>query len=809
MGTLFRNVKYGVQRIFRQPGFALLVIIISALGIGANTAIFSIINKVLLQSLPYRDADRLFFVQQVRTNSDGGREAFSYTRFTYLQENFKSFDEMAAYTGEDFNITTFTEPIRVRGLRVSVDFFRILGITPVQGRTFLPEEDQPGGASVVIISHNLWENYFQGKNDIVGNTVRINSVPYTVVGILPPGLKYINENVDLWVPRVLEYSFFRTDIIRIGAMYLNVVGHLRDGVTQSEAESELAIVTRQYQQAFPGNNDSTNGSILIPMRQQYVEGIRPALIVLFAAVGCILLIACANIANLLLASATTRYREMAMRAALGASRQDLIWQMLTESLLLAIAGGALGLFLARMGVISLVKQGPPSIQRTGDVTVDGAVLVFTVLISVAAGLLFGLAPAVLTSHTNLSEWLKDRGTGSSNVRRSGRLRSALVVGEIALAMVLLVVAGLLIRSFVQLREVNVGFDTNNLLTMKLALPGVRYADPIQQINFFDQLLSKVSSLPGVKSAGATSRLHQAETGVGYFLVVEGQPDEGPRNPTARLCIVTRDYLNTLGVRLLQGRMFTEMDKEDAPNVMMISESMARRHFNYPNENPVGKHIAYSKDRTRCEVVGIVSDIKKSASDPQSPDEMYIPYQQKPWLTISLVVRTDGTIKRLADLIRHRVQEIDPTQPVANVRTMDEILGDSRSQPRFTMMLLVIFAATAFFLAVIGIYGVMSYSVKQRTQEFGIRLALGCQAGDILKLVMRQGMILIILGIVLGLLGSFAATRTLGSLLFGVSAADPVTYAGMSLLLCGVALVACLLPAKKATQVDPIIALRSE
>jgi putative ABC transport system permease protein len=809
MDGVYRNLKFAVRKILRQPGFAVVIILISAVGIGANTAIFSVINKILLQSLPYKDADRLVFVQQVRAQQGKEVYDFSYPRFNYLQENYKSFDRLAAYVNEDSNLTTLREPIRVHGLRVSTDFFAVLGITPVLGRTFVSEEDRAGGNPVVIISYELWQNSLQGDANIVGNSIGIDGLQHTVAGILPPGLKYINENVDIWVPRVFESSLFRSDIIHIGAAYLDVVGHLRDGVSQAEAEAELKVVTRQYQQAYSGNVDSSNDSLLTPLRQRFVNDIRLALMVLFAAVGCVLLIACANIANLLLTSATTRYREMAVRTALGASRRDLIWQMLTESFLLAISGGALGLLLAHVGVLLLVEYGPSSIQRTGEFTIDGWLLGFTLLISLVTGLLFGLAPSILTSHTNLSEWLKSRAVGASNERHSGRLRNILVVGEIALALVLLITAVLLIRSFTRLREADVGFGTNNLLTMEVALPSLRYAEPLQQTSFFDALLSKVSNLPGVVSVGATSSLHLANTGIGYFFVVQGQPDEGPRNPIARLRIITPNYLNTLGVKLLQGRTFNEHDKVDAPKVMLINESMARRYFDYPNQNPIGKRIAYSKDRISCEIMGIVSDVKNSPADSQFPTEMYVPYEQRPSPSMSIIVRTTTPPGRLAEVIRQQVRQVDSAQPISNVRTMDEILIRLRAQPRFTMILLVVFAVIAFILAIVGIYSVMSYTVKQRTQEIGIRLALGCQTSDILKLVMRQGIVLIALGILLGLVGSFAATKVLGNLLFGVNALDPIIYGSMSFLLCAVAVAACLIPAKRATQVDPLIAIRDE
>ncbi|MCA1615988.1 MAG: ABC transporter permease [Acidobacteria bacterium] len=808
MNGLWQDLRYGARMLWKRPAFTLVAVTALALGIGANTAIFSIVNGVLLRQLPYHDPERLVMLWETDTKRGGAQTGFSYPRFTFLREQQKDFEAIAAYTTRSFNVVGPDGPVRVQGAHISEDFFRATGVAPRLGRAFSPEETQAGAPPVVILGHELWQNRFGGNPDLVGQSVTSDGRAYSVVGVMPAGFKLFDETIDLWVPRVNETNFLNPQQIQRGATYLAVIGRLKPGVGLEQANAALGVISRQYQQAFPGNSDAPNGMGAGSLQEYLVGNIRPTLLLLSGAVACVLLIACLNVANLLLARVTARHKEIAVRVTLGATFWRLVRQTLTESVLLSVLGGALGLLLAYWGLRFLLGISPDVIPRADAVTLDGRVLGFTLLVSALTGLLFGVAPALLQARTDPNESLKEGGRGGSAGARSHRLHSALVVLEVALSLVLLIGAGLLLRGFVRLRNVETGLDPRGVLTMQVALSSTRYATPPQQAVFYDQVLQRVKSLPGVTAAGATTRLHLDEAGGGVLFFPEGQPDLGPENPQARLRVVSPQYFQALSIPLVRGRPFDERDNAAGQRVMLINESMARKYF--PGQDPLGKRITYTLDRITCEVVGVVRDVKTSVTEAQAREEIYVPYAQRSVPNMTLVVRgASADPAGLARDVRREVQAVDAEQPVANLRTMEQVISASVVQPRFTATLLLVFAGVALVLASIGIYGVMSYSVTERTREFGILMAVGAQPRDVLRMVLGQGLKLAAVGVVIGLLATVPLTRVLISQLYGMSAADPVTFAGVSLLLLAVALLACYVPALRATKVDPIIALRHE
>lgn len=808
MSTLWQDLRYGTRMLLKHPSFALVAITALALGIGANTAIFSIVNAVLLRQLPYKDSERLMMLWESDPRRGGAQTGFSYPRFTFLRDQQQSFDAVAAYTTRNFSVMGSEGPMLVPGAHISQDFFIVTGIGPAYGRTFAPEEDQPGAAPVAILGYELWQSQFSGNQNVIGQSITADGQALRVVGIMPPGFKLFDEKIDLWVPRVYETNFLTPQQIQRGGIYLAVFGRLKSGVTLEQARASLNVISEQYQQAFSGNGDAANGMGAGSLREYLVGDIRSTLWILLGAVAFVLLIACANVASLLLARVAARQREIAVRMTLGATFWRLIRQTLTESILLSVVGGLFGLLLAFLGLKLVLTIGPEVIPRAGEIQLDRWVLIFTLGISVLTGLVFGVAPALLQARTNSNESLKEGARGDSGGPRRHRLHQALVVAEVALTLVLLIGAGLLIRSFIRLRNVDTGINPRGVLTMQLVLPATRYANPAQQAVFYDQLLEKVRSLPGVTTAGMTTRLHLDEPGGTVLFFPEGQTDQGAQNPQGRLRIVSPQYFETMGIPLVQGRMFNERDTATGPRVMIINESMARRYFQ--NQNPVGKRITYTLDRLTCEVVGVVRDAKTSVVQAQASEEMYVPYPQRTVPRMTLVVRGPGPDPlSLSQDVRRQVQDLDKEQPVAKIRTMDQVIAETLSQPRFTTTLLIIFAGVALILATVGIYGVMSYSVTMRTKEFGILMAVGAQQRDVLKMVLKQGLILAVIGVVIGLLATIPLRRLLVSQMYGISATDPLTLVTVSMLLMVVALLACYLPALRATRVDPLDALRYE
>ncbi|MGH9837616.1 MAG: ABC transporter permease [Blastocatellia bacterium] len=819
MQTLWQDLRYGARMLMKKPGFTLIAVITLGLGIGANSAIFSVVNGVLLREAPYREPQRLVMVwadrPQLQAQTGISDFPVSAADFADWRDQNQGFEQIAAFHSQSFNITGGGEPEFLGGVRASANLFALLGIEARRGRVFLPEEDRAGNNRVVILSDGLWQRRFGSDPKIIGRTISLNNEPYTVVGVaspdfqfprkaeLPAGFGFPGE-VSLYTPLALTPEQRNNR----GRDYLAVIARLKPQTRFEQAQAEMVGVAERLEQQYPDTN--RNKSVrLVAFHQQVVGKAQPALLALLGAVGFVLLIACANVANLLLARAAARQKEMAIRAALGAGRWRVIRQLLTESLLLAASAGALALLLAVWGVDLLRTILPDNLPRAGEIGVDVRVFGFTLVVSLLTGILFGLVPALQASRTDLNETLKEGGRSSGGGGHN-RFRGLLVVSEVALALLLLVGAGLMLRSFIRLMSVDPGLDPQNVLTMDIRLPRSKYQPP-QQAAFFQQLLERLRALPGVQSAGAVYPLPLggAEEGMGFG--IEGRPPAAPGEQlTAGPRWVSPDYFKVLKIPLLKGRVFTEGDGGDSPPVLVINEAMARQYW--PNEDPIGRRVAFnSRDNQPIwrEIVGVVKDVRHTALDTESKPQMYFPFTHFPLPFMTLVARTDGDPMSLVAAVRGQVRAIDKDQPVSNIHAMEELLARSVSERRFNLLLLAIFAGVALLLAAVGIYGVMSYSVEQRTHEIGVRMALGARTADVLRLLLGQGMKLVAMGVAIGLAAAFALTRLISTLLFGVRATDPVTFVALALLLTVVALLACWIPAWRATKVDPMIALRCE
>src|SRR5262247_2633224 len=811
---MFQDLRFGLRMLRKNPGFTAVAALTLALGIGANTAIFSVVNGVLLKPLPYPEPERLVRVFQNIMIMSSPKAPMSPADFRDFREQNTTFETIAGYFRQDLELAQEDRAERLMGMRASSGYFRTLGFQPILGREFARAEEIPDESAVVILSYGLWRRRFDGDPAIVGKTIRLSGKSFTVVGIAPAGLQHVGggyrplphgESVDIWWPMRLGPNRPR------GAQIVNVIGRLKPGVTRRQAEVEFDLIAARLARQYPGPYRIEAKTLIQPLRDEIVEGSRRTLFLLLAAVFLVLLIACVNVANLTLARAAAREREIALRLALGAGRARILRQLLIESLTLAAIGGLLGLLLAKLAINALIKLGPEQLPRLQMIRLDLRILVFTLLISLLTGLLFGTAPALQSLKLNLNESLKEGGRAASGGRRRRRTRGALVVAEVALALALLLGAGLLMRSFLKLQQTDPGFNPEGVLTMSVVLPGSRYAYGEPQISFLQRLVERVSALPGVRSAGVTSDLpwtgYQNDGG----FKVEGKPLPPDQMAHAQYHFISADYIRTIGAPLLSGRWFDARDTLKSNPVILINQAMARKYW--PGEDAVGKRITFGdgagKDEDWTQVVGVISDVKDYPHSDRAEPAFYWPVTQQPFSEMSLAIRADKDPLSLVEAVRREVRALDREMPISEVRTMETVAAAAVAGRRFMLLLVSSFALTALALAAIGIYGVTSYLVAHRTHEIGIRIALGANSFDALKLALRQGMALALAGVGAGLALAFAATRLMANLLYGLGATDPATFMAVPLFLIGVAFAACYLPARRATKVDPMVALRQD
>ena len=814
METLIQDIKFGLRMLLKSPSMSIVATIALALGIGANTAIFSVVNAVLLRPLPFPNPDSLVAVFETNQRRGTVRGSHSYPNFFDIRSQNTAFERIATYRTSDFIMTGRGEPARLMGAVTTADLFPLLGVAPAMGRTFLPDEDKPSATGrVVVLSHRLFHSRFGGDPSILNQRVTFDGVSFTVIGVMPASFEFPiqNEPVELWTTIAGDSSGEEPITAQRGAHFLNVIARLKPNVTPDQAQADLNTIAARLEQQYPDTN-SQRGLRFESALMALVGDVRPALLILLGAVACVLLIACANVANLLLARATSRHKEMAVRAALGASRVRVIRQLLTESVLLSLVGGAIGLLLAVWWSDLLIALGKEDIPRAVHVGLDWRVLGFTAGVSIVTGLIFGLAPAFHSSKTDLVESLKDGGRGTSEGAKRNRMRSILAVSELAVAVVLLVIAGLLIKSLWRLQNVSSGLQPENVMTFNLALPEAKYkAD--RQAQFFSDLKTRLESSPGVQSASSIVPLPLSGDRFGISFQIEGREVAPKDEPSADFFIAGVGYFRTMGIPVIKGRDFEQRDQHGSTPVIIITEEFARQYF--PNEDPIGKRIhpgisTYdNEESTYREIVGVVGDIRNRTLNTEPKPAYYVPQTQVPFSGMTVVVKTTNEPRGLISGMTKEVAAMDPDLPLFGVKTMREYMSSSVAGPRFNTTLLSIFAGVALVLTLVGLYGVMSYSVAQRTNEIGIRLALGAQTRDVLWMIVKQGSILILLGLGFGLIGAFAATRLIASLLFGVTAKDPFTFAAAAVLLAIVALLACYIPAWRATKVDPLRALRYE
>jgi len=801
------DLRYAVRLQRKNPGFTIVAVIALALGIGANTAIFSVVNTVLLNPLPYKEPERLVLAWEENAKQGYPQDTPTAANFIDWRNQNQVFEGMAAFTPTSFNLTGSGDPERLIGRRVSASLFPLLGVDPRLGRVFTAEEDQPNSERVVLLSYRLWQRRFGGDAGIVGKTLTLDGKGYRVVGVMPSRFQFPTVFDDVWVP----IAFSPREAANRDAHFLQVLARLKPGVTLTQAQADMSTIATRLQQQYPETNTGL-GAVITPLHEHLVGDIKPALLILLGAVGMVLLIACANVANLLLARAAVRQKEIAVRVALGARRGRLIRQFLTESVLLSLFGGLVGLAIAYGGLAILKSFIPDNISQGRTISIDYKVLGFTLLVSLATGLIFGFAPAIQSVRFNQNETLKEGGRDAATGGSGKRLRGLLVVAEVAISLVLLIGAGLLINSFLRVRNIDPGFRTENLLTMRIILPSPKYDTLESKSVFYTDLVNRVQSLPGVRSAAVITNLPLYAQGNSIGVGIEGKPAPPPgQEPIVITRIISPGYFDTMSIPLLKGRQLTDHDTNKTPNVIVISETMAHRFW--PGEEAVGKRVSLGpieKAEDWFNVIGIVKDVRQYGLTAELQPQMYLTYRQTDFFEPrDLVVKTDVDPKSLASAVRKAVWEIDKDQPVSNIRTMEEILGASIARERFSMLLLAIFASVALVLAAVGIYGVMSYSVAQRTHEIGIRMALGAQTSAVLKLAVGYGFKLVVIGIAIGLIAALALTRVMSTLLFGVTATDPMTFTLISLLLVAVAAIASYIPARRATRVNPIIALRYE
>jgi putative ABC transport system permease protein len=799
--------------LLKRPGFTLVAVLTLALGIGANTAIFSMVNAVLLRELPLKNPEQLVWIWSTRTDRD--KAFFSIPNFIDYRDQNQTLAQMAAFANWGANLTERGDPARLQGIRLTPNAFEMLGVEAALGRTLLPDDGRPESQRVVVLSYGTWQRRFGADPGLIGKTLVLNNDSYTVVGVLPQDFVIPNAETEMVTPLLMETDPRRTER---GSNFLRAFARMRPDVSREQVQADLAAITTRLQQQYAVENGKMTTPRVLSLREEIVGSYRKALWLVLGAVGLVLLIACSNLANLLLARASARHKEIAVRTALGASRLRLVRQLITESMLLALVGGVLGMFLATWGVDALLALSPTDLPRVAEVSIDARVLTFTLCISLLAGLIFGLAPALQASRVDLNEELKGEGRGMSAGGRHNRTRNLLVVSEIALSLILLIGAGLLVKSFVRLQQVSPGFVADNLLLVRLSLPQAKYAKREQVSDFYTKLAPRLQTLPGVEGAGAASVLPLSGMNARTDFAIVGRPLLKPTDmPAAQNRVVTPGYFKLMSIPLIKGREFTELDKADAPGVVLIDEAAARRYW--PNENPVGARLQVddtAQPPREVEVVGVVGDVKHFGLDDEPTPTIYTPLDQIPQgalsnLTnnMSLVVRTASEPLTLAAAVRREVQAVDKDVPASSVRTMEQFFAATVAPRRFSLLLLGIFAGAALLLAAMGIYAVIAYTVSRRTHEIGIRMALGAQTGDVLRMILGQGLKLILIGVGVGVVGALALTRLMSSLLFNVSVVDPLTFFGVSALLTVVALLACYIPARRAMKVDPMEALRYE
>jgi putative ABC transport system permease protein len=809
METLLQDVRYGFRMLRKSLGFTVVAVIALALGIGANTAIFSVVNAVLLRPLPYKDSDRLVVILH------DGRNPVAPGNFIDWQSQNHVFERMGAAEYWTPDLTGNTNAEKLWALRITSDVLPMLGVQPLLGRVFSPEEQERGKDHEVVLSYQLWQSNFAGEPGVIGRPMRLDGETYAIIGVMPRGFKFAPfwaTKAGLWAPLVLgdKVTNRRQNSLRVFA-------RLKPGVTLQSAGAEMATITSRLDQEYPGTNRNVT---VLSLKEKVVGNVRPSLLLLLGAVGFVLLIACANVAHMLLARNAARQREIAVRSALGAKRSRVTRQFLTESLLLAFMGGGAGLLLALWGIRVLVALSPENIPRVETVGLDGQVLLFALAVSVLTGVIFGLAPALQASTLNLNDSLKEGERGSSEGVRRNRLRSLLVASEFGLAMVLLVGAGLMIRSFLALQTVDPGFNPHNLLSMVVSVTGSKEAGATQRPIFYQQVLQQIQRIPGVQSASAINHLPLAGDVWSFPFYVEGRPLPRPgESPTATYGVILPSYFRTMNIPILRGRDITQDDNLHSPGVIVINDWLARRYW--PGEDPICKRITLDDPRNNpswLSVIGVVKNTVRSEWTELPGEEIFLPYMQNRqyledpsshFAYLTLVVRTTGDPAALVPAIRGEVRSLDKNVPISEVQTMDQVVAESTAEPRFYLLLLGAFAAVALILAAVGIYGVMSYSVSRRTHEIGIRMALGAQTSDVVKLVVGHGITLAFVGVGAGVLGALTLTRMMSGLLYGVRASDPATFVAVGLALSAVAVAASYIPARRAPKVDPMVALRCE
>jgi putative ABC transport system permease protein len=811
MPSFLADVKFASRMLGKNPGFTAVAVLTLALGIGANSAIFSVVDAVLLKPLPYRDPARLLFVSTTNIETKATGINVSLTKLALVREQNQSFEAIAGYYQTVVSLLTDREPEAINGVRTTNDLFLALGVSPSRGRLFLPEEEVEGAADAAILSDGFWHSHFAADEGALGKSLSIDGKPVTVVGVLPAGFHFPLQypEPDLWLPHISEPANLSPDRVHTGASYLNVIARMRRGETLERSQAELDTLNARYRSEFPSYVDAAKYQLsAVSLEDTLVGTLRSGLEVLLVAVGFVLLIACANVANLLLARATSREREIALRKALGASPWRLVRQLLAESLLLALLGGGAGVGMAAAVVPLLRAFSPGSVPRLADTRLDTPVLLYSLLLSLVTGVLFGLLPALETAGRGSEGALKEGTRGVSEGRRRGRLHGLLVVNEMALALVLMTGASLLMESFSRLMQVNPGFSPANLMTFPMNLPPGAYAKPETQALFYRRLMERTKSIPGVQAAGVTTYLPLAGGARFVYFCPEGRACQGlGRDPITALRQVSADYFDTVRTPVLKGRVFTDRDTSSSAPVVVVNQTIADRYW--PGQDPIGRHLANSRDMIERQVVGVVSDVKFIALNAATVEEVYMPIEQAPALGATLIVRATGDAQSLVCAVRAKLAEIDRNLPLTGSASMDSVVKASVAQPRLIMQFVGIFAGFALLLAAIGIYGVMAYSVSRRRQEIGIRMSVGAEDRDILRLVVGRGMRLALAGVGVGLAASLALTRLIGTLLFGVRASDPVAFSVAALVLLLTALLACYLPARRATRVDPVIVLRHE